>query len=204
MIVLSLCERMCPDKIPVTVESRIGEGADGEVFSILNDKDKVIKFCILYEKYNLDIENEYNNIISCINQLYIDSTNIYAKLYSYNRIGIFERDIVGGSKQKYIIYYYIMEKLEKISEDEKKVFHSILSHEDRGIVKNFSIKKIEEILCGLSRGLDFDKDKIIFFYEEIGKSYIHHMDLHPRNIMKDKLGNFKLIDLDRLRMEFKI
>ena len=67
------------------------------------------------------------------------------------------------SNKLFILHYYIMEKLYTISEDEYKVFHTILSHEDREIKKNWSRKKIEETIKGLSLGLDFDKDKVLSF-----------------------------------------
>ena len=92
-----------------------------------------------------------------------------------------------------------MEKLLKISEDEAKVFHSILSHEDRGIFKNFSTDKVKKMLHGMQRGLDFDLQKIMLFYEALQNPQILHLDIHPRNIMKDENNNFKLIDLDRLQ-----
>jgi thiamine kinase-like enzyme len=96
-----------------------------------------------------------------------------------------------------------MEKLNKISEDEKKVFHSIMSHEDQNLHKNFSMSKIKNMLQGLSMGLDFDASKIIIFCENLRSTVIHHNDIHPRNIMKDNFGNFKLIDFDRCYFKSK-
>jgi serine/threonine protein kinase len=179
------------------IDKEIGFGADGQVFSLQDITDKVIKFCVQFD-YNNSIKNSYRDVSKILS--FIKNTNplVYAHVYEYGYLGEYERNLADKKdKQKYILYYYIMEKLHKISEDEKKVFHSILSHEDRNINKNFSIFKIKNILKGLSLGLDFDFEKVMFFCENLKSSIILHNDLHPRNIMKDNLGNFKLIDFDR-------
>ncbi len=197
MMVLSLCEKFCKDKIPPNISKKIGDGADGECFHLSNDCNKVIKLSVLYEYDRGDIEEQYKQNIAPILEFLINNPiKVFANVYSHKYIGSFCRDF-NGSNQSFIIYYYVMEKLNKISEDEQKVFHTILSHEDRGINKNFSIADIRKILNGLRIGLDFDYKKIIDFYSEMLCCPIIHLDLHPRNIMKDNFGNFKLIDLDR-------
>jgi thiamine kinase-like enzyme len=94
-----------------------------------------------------------------------------------------------------------MEKLFKISEDERKIFHTILSHEDRNIVKNYPLDKVKKMLTGMSYSLDFDYNKVIFFYQNLRDCPLQHLDLHVRNIMKDIDGNFKMIDFDRMKLE---
>jgi len=91
-----------------------------------------------------------------------------------------------------------MEKLNKTTDDEKKVFYSLLSHEDRNVKKNYSLASATDMLRGMQRGLDFDYNKVFRFYRVLKESKFYHMDLHPRNIMKDTDGNFKLIDFDRV------
>jgi thiamine kinase-like enzyme len=112
-------------------------------------------------------------------------------------MGSYSRDAWKNTKQRYVLYYYIMEKLQKITEDEHKVFDSLVSHEDRGKKKNFTPAKVKEMLQGLRKGLDFDAQRVTFFYDNFNKSPVAHLDIHPRNIMKDAAGNFKLIDFDR-------
>ena len=56
---------------------------------------------------------------------------------------------------------FVMERLNELSVDEKKVFHSILSHEDNNKIKNYSNDKVKEMLLGMSYGLDFDLEKIL-------------------------------------------
>jgi thiamine kinase-like enzyme len=92
-----------------------------------------------------------------------------------------------------------MEKLQKITEDEGRVFHSILSHEDSGKIKDFSNEKIQELLFGM-RALDFDAEQVTLFCNNIKTPHLSHLDIHTRNIMKDDKGNFKLIDLDRVTL----
>lgn len=203
-MVLNLCQKLCPEKIPSHINlERLGDGADGEVFALENDPEKVIKFCVLYEKNDQKLHSAYGCISSTISYLIKELPLSYARVYSQMYLGEWSRSIVWGNtqrEQKYILYYYTMEKLSKISHDEVKVFHTILSHEDREIKKNFSNGKLKEILAGLQKGLDFDAKRVIFFCDMLQKTNVQHLDLHPRNIMKDDCGNYKVIDFDRLQM----
>lgn len=193
----------CPDKLPYQTGERLGEGADGEVFSIPDEPKKVLKLGILYERHDRGFENHYKQIQKVLDYLIVTRPDAYAHVYEQGYLGTYSRkaDHWRSGEQKFIIYYYTMEKLEKTSEDERKVFHSILSHEDRGIEKNFSPEKVREMLQGMGRGLDFDAEKVTLFCDNIRSAPISHLDIHVRNIMKDELGNFKLIDLDRIELE---
>lgn len=196
MDVLSLCQEMCPKKISFSVGQRLGKGSDGEVFSLTDESDKVIKVCMLFPIDNTAQEVYSETIVPVLTSLISNPIDIFARVYTHEHLGTF----FDRYSNDFILYFYTMEKLEDISEDEKKVFHTILSHEDRGIVKNYSIKEVQEILQGLNLGLDFDENKVIFFYKSLKKSNINHADIHPRNIMKDKEGNFKMIDFDRAQL----
>jgi serine/threonine protein kinase len=202
MKALSLCEQFCPNEITIIPTKKIGEGSDGEVFEIANDSEKVIKFCIIYESMSCDLEQHYKQSCAVINHLIKCPEPAYAHVYAHKYMGTFKNDIL-NHKQKFILHYYLMEKLEKISDDEIKMFHSILSHEDRGIKKNFSLEKIQKMLLGLRRGLDFSVEKVIFFSQCLKSSSVNHNDIHPRNIMKDLSGNFKLIDFDRAQLNWR-
>lgn len=160
---------------PNLTVNKLGAGVDGCVYEFVDNK--VIKFS---QSDNIPY------IFSILKSLTIDN-NLYVKVHDYNLL-----TEVKGS------YYYIMDKLNPISEDEKKVFHSIISHEDRGIIKNISEGKIKKILDGLSLGLDFDKEKIILFCRAIRASNLFQRDCHERNIMKDNNGYFRFIDLERI------
>lgn len=186
--------------IPYTLGSEIGYGQDGQVFELIDNSNQVIKISILYDTFDIHHLNYYKQISNAINYLIDNSICSYARVYAYEYLGTFNRQFI-NTKQNYILYYYVLEKLNKISEDEKKVFHTILSHEDRSIDKNYSISQIKKILNDLNRGLDFDVEKIIFFYEQMQQSPIEHLDLHPRNIMKNDIGDYKLIDFDRIKLK---
>jgi len=201
MLVLKLCQQLCPDKIPVVPITRLGGGADGEVFDIQGDPNKVIKFCILYQTGSTPIKNTYKYICTVLNHLAETPAPTYACVYSHDFMGQFSRPVAWDVKeQPYILYYYVMEKLFSITEDEKKVFHSIVSHEDRGIVKNFSPAKVKEMISGMSTCLDFDAERVTFFCENFKNTLVNHHDIHVRNIMKDANGNFKLVDFDRAQI----
>lgn len=200
MLVLKLCQQLCPERIPVTVGARLGDGADGEVFEIVGRSDKVIKFCVLYETGSTPLENTFKYISNVLEHLIVQPSPVFARVYTHTLMGQYSRVAWGNTKQRYLLYYYIMEKLQKISDDERKVFDSIVSHEDRGKKKNFSPDRIKEMLSGMALGLDFDAEKVTFFCENFKKSPVAHLDIHPRNIMKDAAGNFKLIDFDRAEM----
>lgn len=203
MFVLSLLKQLSQEKLPVEPGERLGDGADGEVFTIKGDDTKVIKFGILYERHDRGFTNYYKQIQRVLDYLIRTYPSAYARVYEHGYLGTYSRPMASwkSGKQGFIIYYYIMEKLYKTSEDERKVFHSLLSHEDRGIEKKFSPEKIREMLSGMGRGLDFDAEKVTLFCENIRSAPISHLDIHVRNIMKDETGMFKLIDLDRIELE---
>ena len=204
MLVLQLCQQLCPEKIPVKTGERIGSGgADGEVFEILDEPSKVVKMGILYERHDRGLLKYFTAIQKGLDYVMTMQPAAYARVYEHGYLGTYSRKMEywRTGKQNFIIYYYIMEKLRKISEDENKVFHSILSHEDRGIDKNFSTEKVREMLEGMGRSLDFDAEKVTLFCDNIRGASISHLDIHVRNIMKDDAGEFKLIDLDRIELE---
>jgi hypothetical protein len=205
MFVLSLVRQLCPDKLPVQPDVRLGEGADGEVFSIVGDPHHVVKLGVLYEQPGKDVQRQYQQIQSVLDYIMQERPSAYVSVSEHGYMGTYARQRHirprGRVLQEYIFYYYLMEKLRPITEDEGKVFHSILSHEDRGIKKDFSPEKIEEMLRGMSLGLDFDAEKVNLFYSNIKAAQLSHLDIAVRNIMKNEANQFKLIDLDRISLE---
>lgn len=203
MYVLGLCQKVCPDLIPNKIGERLGDGADGEVFTCQDEPTKVIKFSVMYERNNVDINKQFfKRIDRILTYLKLNIIDTYAQVYDYKYLGQYERKVEWGN-QKYIIYYYIMERLFKLSEDEYKVFYTLVSHEDRNISKNFSSDKVQEMLENLSRGLDFNAERVTFFYNNFRKTPVIHQDIHVRNILKDAQGNFKMIDFDRAELQME-
>lgn len=203
MYVLGLCQHFCPEKIPVKVGVRVGDGADGEVLEIVDEPSKVIKLGIFYERHDKGFERYYKQIQQVLDYMMLTQPAAYVRVYEHGFMGTYSRKAEHWrtGKQSFLIYYYVMQKLQKTTEDERKVFHSILSHEDSGKKKNFSPEKIREMLEGMGRSLDFDAEKVTLFCDNIRGATISHLDIHVRNIMKDDMGDFKLIDLDRIELE---
>lgn len=184
--------------LPNFIGNEIGQGADGQCFEIKNDIAKVIKYSIIFNIDDLcKIEDLYQKRSNAFFYLENQKDPAYVCVHTHKFLTKGLRDTVHG-KQEYLIYYYIMDKLNKISDDEKKIFHTILSHEDANKNKNISIFKIKKDLEKISGYLDFSEEQVILFCENIVKSKLIHEDLHVRNIMKDIDGNFKLVDCDRL------
>lgn len=207
MQVLSLLDKL-GITIPYQINKELGYGADGVVYDLKNDSG-VVKFSVLYDNFEQkSLKDKYNDIINIINYIISKKPQFFCEIFEFKDLGFSSRDFLTyvdnkelKIKQNYILYCYKMEKLNKISEDESKVFHTIVSHEDSNKIKKYSSSKIKEILKGLSRGLDFDFEKVILFVDNINKSNIIHCDIHPRNIMKDNYNNYKLIDFDRSKIK---
>jgi serine/threonine protein kinase len=201
MFVHSLCRQLCPDKLPVQPAERLGDGADGEVLSIKDQPNRVIKLGIIYEHPSRELK-VYEQIQKVLDYAMTTQPPAFVRVYEHGYLGTYNRKVVEWRKdvQEFLMYYYIMERLDKTTEDEKRVFHSIVSHEDRGITKNYSPEKISEMLQGMSRGLDFDAEKVILFCNNLRHAHVLHQDIHVRNIMKNANGDFKLVDFDRAKI----
>jgi len=194
------------DQLPIfqyyPLGQEIGVGSDGQVFEILNDPNKVIKFCIIYDCYNQPIHKLYNDTKNSLDYIKRCQPCVCTRVYEHDLLIRSSRQTVNGS-QDYLIHYYVMEKLYKTTADERKVFHSILSHEDRGIIKDYTEPIVRDMLQGMRRGLDFDIEKVILFYNNLINSPIRHPDIHVRNIMKNKQGEYRLIDFDNIKIGVK-
>lgn len=200
MNVLSLIRK---DRLPVQPDQLLGKGVDGEVFSIIDEPTKVIKFIAMVDLPNRKRIDSYNQLLSvcrliCRMKSHDTPVQSYVQVYDYGYLGM-NPSLEGP---RYLLFFYTMEKLREISEDEKRIFHSILSHEDFGKKKDLSSAKVEELISGMS-ALDFDPKKVRLFCDNIKAAPLSHLDMHTRNIMKDDMGNFKLIDLDRVTLENK-
>lgn len=187
MNALSLWKEFLPLEIPVNLKETLGSGFDGEVYSLFYETNKVVKLSYSYLPQP-DPDFIYDLISKPLDYL--------VKLHVYKYFGPFVKD-----NEDYYLSFYMMERLNPISDDEEKVFHTLLSHEDRNLQKKFSEIELKKIVESLKLGLDFDEGRVIFFCNSINDMGFVHPDIHSRNIMKDDFGNFKLIDLDRIRHE---
>jgi hypothetical protein len=180
-------------QLPYQIGKEIGTGADGECFELPHHPDKVIKLSILYQTNNSNLQQLYLPISETLHYLIVARPSVYARVFEYQMINIWD--------QGYLIYYYLMERLIPLTADEEKVFHTITSHEDRRIEKDLSEKIVNNKLMWLSKGLEFNIHKVKLLCRELQYTNIQHNDLAPRNIMKDKYNNYKIIDFDRCQLK---
>lgn len=171
-------------------------GADGQVFHIKNDPDKVIKLSIFYSYDEYIIEHHYSNIENKYKTVINNPQKSIVKVFNINYI---HHKVYGKCTiaKNYIIYYSIMEKLIPITKDEDKILKSLCDLKNNKI-NTFSFPKIVD---ELKHYYLFDRDKVLDFYDGLDSSIVIHNDFHRRNIMKDNDGNFKLIDLDRISIK---
>lgn len=206
MLTLSLCQKVCPNLIPPNIGESLGDGSDGQVFDLTSDPNKVIKISLLSCYLGEDLDSQYSKIETSLRYLKEHDDISYARLYTYECLGKFTRTVFNdrislGEEEDFILYSYVMEKCLKLSQDEKKVFHTLLDHEDRNIAKNYTPTEIKNILTGLAVGLDFDESKVTLFCDNLRLSPLRHKDISVRNIMKKDSGDFKLVDFDRTELE---
>lgn len=153
---------------------RIGSGVDGVVYA-LND-GTVVKFTPILDQ-------------QLIAEITTGQHPHFVEVLDFGRIDD--------------LYFIVMERLNPLTDDEAKVFHTILSHEDRNLTKVHTPVVLASILRGLSTGLEFDLAEVMSFYAAVVLSTMSHNDLHPRNIMRANDGKFKLVDLNRLTRKDK-
>jgi hypothetical protein len=188
-----------PDKQSLILADKLGDGRDGEVYA-LQYLSTVVKFSVIFDlgfngaevlqaRY-YDLERVLAFIENC-------SPSYIVSILDHKLLHQGVRATVDG-EQPYLVHCAVMERLNKLTEDEKKVFHSILSHEDANIKKLFGRDRLQEILDGLTTGLSFDREQVESFYYAVLAGSLYHDDIHPRNIMKSDDGIFKLVDLDHL------
>lgn len=197
MQVLSLLNADRPDLSSLMdrlIDKSLNSGFNGEVFSLRSSDTRVMKVSILFDlDEKKSLTDSYQEVKSNLDFLLKFKPSHFVKLHEHGMLSFIP--------DKNIIYYYIMDKLNPLSEDENKVFHTLVSHEDRNLKKEIPLDKARPLLEAMSKGLDFNIEKVFSLYQEICNSQIHHLDMHERNIMKDHNGNFKMIDVDNIRIK---
>lgn len=186
--------------LPFKLGQCLGSGADGVTFEL--DEQRVLKLSVLFNWDDL-YDQKIGQITKVFDYMLSNECKAFCKVYDFEILGRYSRSLLNdvNIQQEYILYFYEMEKLTKISEEESKVFHTILSHEDRGLDKKYTLRLLENTLNGLSYSLDFEIHKVLEFYNNLQSSKIEHLDIHPRNIMKNKNGQFFMIDFDRCALK---
>lgn len=186
-----------PDKLFPKGLTEIGSGADGTVYE--TSSNEIIKVSV---HVNWDYHNIYDSqktILSNLAHIEKNSPCHLVKIYDIGKINYITKfKSIHGDLDAYI-YSYSMERLIDLSEDERRIWDSI-SHRDTGDPVKITKQTFEntKTLCDFYN-IDFKKPS--FFLKCITQSNIIHLDVHPRNIMKDNENNYKLIDLDRISIQ---
>lgn len=170
-------------QLPPFLGKEIGSGIDGQVFEKDNDPSRVIKISI---SENSDYPCSY----------VLESKNYwhFARVYSCDCLYTSDKD----GKPLLSVHCIEMEKLFPLTEDEEKLFHTLLSHEDANKQKEYTRDQLSTLIEELSEWFSFDKEEALSFCCAIMNCPIRHKDLHQRNIMKNVTSRFRLIDFDRL------
>ncbi len=186
MNALEYGRNVCPEKLLPSLE-KLGDGFHGEAYLIPDDK--VIKYSLIHQSMVEDLG--INNPSEFYSQLEIvlkfqqkNNYPSFVKILDFNLL---------SSNEDVVFYQTTMERLNLISLDEKRVLKTLVqAHRD--LKRTWA--QIAVLVRDQSYWLDFDLEKVMSFIYLLEDSPIIHHDMSSSNIMKDKDGNFKLIDLD--------
>jgi hypothetical protein len=186
--------------VPFDLSQSLGGGSDGEVFSLSDTA--AVKLTVLsdWADKGLDLHEEYARIWWVLHQVRDRRPPYLVRVYDLN---VLTYGTLMPQDHPYLVYYCRMEKLLPLTEDEQKVFQTILSHEDRHLRHDYNEKELDGVLEGLAKGLDFSIAGVRLLYWQVRSGQFQHLDLHTRNVMKDAGGNFRLVDLDRLKLTMR-
>lgn len=178
--------------------TKIGDGADGTVYETFNKE--IVKVSVYLNWDHQDIYEVQKKILGSLDYIYKNKPDHLVKIYDIGKINYITKFRSVHGDLDAFIYSYRMERLNHLSDDEKRVFESI-SHRDtdRPAVIDKKTFEMTETLCDF---YDLDFKKTSLFLRSIATSHIIHLDIHPRNIMKDNDNSYKLIDLDRITITY--
>jgi hypothetical protein len=196
MLVRKLCQQYCPDRLPANLGERLGDGADGEVFSLTDQPDRVIKLGVILQRTFRSPEDTYQDMKAVLSALVDRQPDAYVRVYQYGELYRGSRPW-GNGTQNFLLHYSTMDKLRELKPDERDLFAAILERPDRIISSNYDPAVLERFLQEWRGGLDFDRERVMLLLDRYHAATIEHEDFHQRNIMKDANGDFKLIDLER-------
>lgn len=165
--------------VPYDLEEKIGYGADGEVWSIRNS-DKVVKFSTLYPIYNTSIEDIFRLKAEVFDELFKRKEDIFVNFSDFFR----EKVTFDG-----IVYSYVMDRLNYLSENEERYIDSFTLEEE---------KESSELKYLLTQE---QQKKFNQFLKNKKMSRFVYVDFHCENVMKGKDDNYKFIDFDSVQIK---
>lgn len=176
----------------------IGNGYHGKVFDIGNNK--ILK--ISDDKNEYDAMHVLNDEINDENDWFKHFVNLPLLICPVNESF---HDSSDDSNQKNIRYYFIYEKLYKLTQVEENCIYSILDIFNAGRIEDIVIEYEEDIGDYYDQAIEVTqeyvdevnvRELIFFIFNSHTLSEEHSLyDLHIDNIMKNIDGNYKLIDL---------
>lgn len=199
-------------ELPFKLGDVCGSGVDGQVFEVIESyeeygypikRNSVIKLSALL---GYDTSSRYKRIAAHLDFLQRNRTPHFAAVFQFGLLCEYhlpEMTSFATSNQPKAysaIYFVEMEKLLPLSSEEEKLFHTLLSHEDANKQKDFSPEGLSKRIDELADWFVFEKKDVLSFCLAATSGQIRHKDLHPRNVMKDRSNQFKLVDLDRLEL----
>jgi serine/threonine protein kinase len=173
--------------IPYDLDSLVflAQGSEGVIYTTPTQKDVVIK--IMDKDFT---RNSFSKIRKICFYLQESSFKEIVTIFDY---GTFQKN-----KQKY--FWILMEKLKPLSKNERKEFKIL-----KDIYHNYFLSKNSkseeewiEIIGVWKKKLKNKKTKN--FLDKIIKLPVYHVDLFEDNILKDQQGNYKIIDINDLKM----
>lgn len=185
----------------------IDGGLYGKAFNIGNDK-------VLKVTKDIDEFKAMSELIHMINTL--DESDLYFKHYVSIPLIIcpvnenfyeYSEDDSFNSNTKYIRYYYIMEKLYNLNNSEREIFLEIFNYYHVDGIDEIYYDEYDDFFNDIIENTDIYNlyenklcDGIIHFITnciELNNEY-NFYDMNINNILKDKNGNYKLIDLRKI------
>ncbi len=198
-----LIEPKLKDKFTFSLGQEIGYGAQGNVFVINDHPERVMKISFMYDIHDETIESKFESVSKIYNYIKDNNPSGLVRIYDFGHLTDGTREVYSYIKdqkkfQKIIIFYSIQEKLQQLSEDEKKVFKTICQLWR----SELELKRpLEEVIAEQAVFLDFNQAKVNEFVKHITDCPVDNRDKHRRNVMKDSDGNFKMIDFDLAQLK---
>lgn len=188
----SLVKDFCPEKNTIEPGTLLGDGFHGEVFEITSDPNKVVKYSCVSDAMVGDqsLQSFFENLSDVLDFQKRNDYACFVQVFDFGLLHSGKRVSYRNRKESFILYYMVMEKLFPLTSDEKKLFKTICDAYEQ---HSPSIKKI---VNEQADWLSFDKEKVFSFLNQFDNSPIVQNDFQRRNIMKDREGNYKIIDFD--------